>query len=331
MITVTLYVRSQCEDCVRAKADLDALQEKTPHRLVVINLDDDRATTAKIGGELPVVELGPYRLRPPFRRQDLQILLGAAKDRADQLERVEGQTYQRKLDQGHTLTFADRASRFLANHYMALVNFFLLVYVGLPFLAPALMQSGSTLPATIIYKIYSPMCHQLAYRSWFLFGQQAYYPRELVHAGNIATYEEITRSPATDVMTARAFVGNAVTGYKVALCQRDIAIYGFMLLFGIIFVLTGRRMRSIPWFVWVVVGMIPIGVDGVSQLPSLAQNLPAWLPIRESTPLLRTITGALFGWFTAWYLFPMLEETAAEARRMYRRKAAVVHSDMQTQ
>jgi hypothetical protein len=48
------------------------------------------------------------------------------------------------------------------------------------------------------------------------------------------------------------------------------------------------------------------------------------VPIRESTPLLRTLTGGLFGWMTAWYLFPMLEETAREARLIVQRKIAVI-------
>ena len=29
----------------------------------------------------------------------------------------------------------------------------------------------------------------------------------------------------------------------------------------------------------------------------------------ESTPLVRSITGILFGFFTGWYLYPAIEET----------------------
>jgi uncharacterized membrane protein len=61
---------------------------------------------------------------------------------------------------------------------------------------------------------------------------------------------------------------------------------------------------------------MPIGLDGFSQLPGLAGNMPAWVPIRESTPLLRVITGALFGGTTAWYLFPLLEESMRETRAL---------------
>ncbi len=34
-------------------------------------------------------------------------------------------------------------------------------------------------------------------------------------------------------------MGNEVVGYKMAFCERDMAIYGGMLLFGVIYSLTG--------------------------------------------------------------------------------------------
>jgi uncharacterized membrane protein len=113
-------------------------------------------------------------------------------------------------------------------------------------------------------------------------------------------------------------------GYKVALCERDVAIYGSLALFAILFMLSGRKIKPLPWYLWVVFGLIPIGVDGLSQLPSVIQQLPDWLIMRESTPVLRTLTGMLFGLTTAWYLFPTIEESMREARQMLTRKMAVV-------
>jgi uncharacterized membrane protein len=126
------------------------------------------------------------------------------------------------------------------------------------------------------------------------------------------------------LLQARAFVGNPVVGYKVAICERDVAIYLSMLLFGLVYSATGRRLRSIPWYLWVIIGMGPIGLDGFSQFPALISGLPAWLPVRESTPLLRTLTGGLFGWMTAWYLFPLLEASARDTRIVLQRKMAVI-------
>ena len=125
------------------------------------------------------------------------------------------------------------------------------------------------------------------------------------HPGMI-TYEEISGQTNIDAIAARDFIGNPSTGYKVAFCERDIAIYGSIFLFGLIFSLTGRKLKSIPWYLWVVIGLIPIGIDGVSQLPSLLANiLPGWVPQRESTPFLRTLTGGMFG-FTLPGTFTLL-------------------------
>jgi len=49
-----------------------------------------------------------------------------------------------------------------------------------------------------------------------------------------------------------------------------------------------------------------------------------WLPARESTPLLRTITGVLFGIFTGWYLFPMFEETMKGNRAVLMKKKEIL-------
>lgn len=326
MITVTLFIRENCAPCDQAVEDLHSLQEALPHQLAVVNIEKDEGLREKLGGQLPIVEIGPYHLRPPFNRQDLQIMLGAARNRVDQLQQVDQVAYEKRLERGQTISTSDRITRFLSYHYLAVVNVLLLLYVGMPFLAPVLMKTGHTLTASVIYKVYSPMCHQLAFRSFFLFGAQPYYPRALAGVANVTPYETLVNSQNIDFLQARAFVGNATVGYKVALCERDVAIYGFMFLFGMAFAVTGRRFRSLPWYLWIIIGMVPIAVDGFSQLPSLA-TLPAslaWLPIRESTPMLRVLTGGLFGWMTAWYLMPMLEETARESRKIFERKYAVI-------
>jgi uncharacterized membrane protein len=66
------------------------------------------------------------------------------------------------------------------------------------------------------------------------------------------------------------------------------------------------------WYLWVIVGLIPIAIDGFSQIPGLSTGWPSWFPIRESTPFLRLMTGTLFGGTTALYMFPLMEESMAD-------------------
>jgi uncharacterized membrane protein len=127
-------------------------------------------------------------------------------------------------------------------------------------------------------------------------------------------------------------------GYKVALCQRDVAIYAAMLLFGLAFSLLRKwfpHFQPIPWYVWILLGIVPIGLDGGSQLISqFFPQVQKFIPYRESTPFLRTVTGALFGLFTAWFGYPYVEESMTEThaymqRRLERIKTAPVKKSLE--
>ncbi len=196
---------------------------------------------------------------------------------------------------------------------MWLIIGLLFLFLFIAFLAPIFMKLGLEQPAKFIYWVYDAFCHQLTFRSWFLFGQQSFYPRELAGIPNIISYEKATGDFQLNLKFAREFPGNETLGYKVALCQRDVAIYGSLFLFGLIFQLSGKKIKSIPWYLWIIIGLLPIGVDGITQFGGLGISFLAWLPVRESTPLLRTITGMLFGIATGLFMFPMVEENMKQA------------------
>jgi uncharacterized membrane protein len=162
-----------------------------------------------------------------------------------------------------------------------------------------------------------------------LFGDQAYYPHAAAKIPGVLTFEKV--SGITDLtdpsrLQARLFEGNALLGYKVALCERDVAIWGAMALFGVVYALSGRKLPKMHWLIWVLVGLGPIGLDGFSQLFSQIPSpfIQSILPYRESTPFLRVLTGFLFGITTAWFMFPLIEESMADTRRLLAKKFAVL-------
>ncbi len=215
----------------------------------------------------------------------------------------------------------DRFVFWLSKHWLAVFNTLALLYVGLPIMAPVLMHLGAEMPATIIHLIYKPLCHQMPHRSWFLFGPQfAYTLEELTaHTG----IEPLSTSSETAFLlrTVIGYGGQAL-GYKVALCQRDVAIYGTIFLAGLLYALFRRWLRPLPWWGYVI-GLLPMAADGGYQLfSSLIPFLFSDFPIApyESTPLLRTVTGGLFGLGTIWLAYPYVQETMDEFRETLHRR-----------
>jgi len=186
--------------------------------------------------------------------------------------------------------FLDKLIFQLAKHWLFLTNLTWGLYVGLPILAPILMLMGHPWLGNVIYTAYKVACHQIAWRSFFIGGSQIVY-----------TYEELIAlvGPA---LTER-YIGDATIGYKVALCQRDVATYGTILLAGLVFGLVRRRLKPLP--IWAfVLSLVPMGIDGLTQLFGL----------RESNWQLRMITGALFGLASIWLAYPYLEEGMRDIR-----------------
>jgi len=188
---------------------------------------------------------------------------------------------------------------------MHIVLVFLAVFIALPLLAPLFMHNGLEMPARIIYLSYSHFCHQFAYRSWFLFGEQSYYPLEEASIAGKMTYEEAFKADSTDEELSRKIIGSEKLGYKMAFCQRDFAMYSALFIFGGIFTAAGRKIKRAPFILWLGIGVIPLGLDGVIQL---AGNVFGFFPYQwESIPFLRTLTGSLFGFMSGWFLFPSIE------------------------
>lgn len=210
----------------------------------------------------------------------------------------------------------------IAKHWLFYLNTIVGIYVGLPILAPILMKLGLTRPAATIYTIYSPMCHQSASRSFFLFGEQIAYPSEVAgtsytplqsYAGSIPEFAEADLDNFFEFFSAaRVFVGNAQMGYKMALCERDIAIYFMIFLMGVIYAIVSQRREVKPmrFIVFLIFFLAPIGWDGFSQLFGYffeflgGDALQTLFYVRESTPLLRSGTGALFGTGVVWLVYP---------------------------
>jgi len=63
-----------------------------------------------------------------------------------------------------------------------------------------------------------------------------------------------------DLHLAQDFRGDANVGYKVALCQRDIAIYGGILFAGLAFGALRKSLKPLPIGLWFLLGVLPVAL-----------------------------------------------------------------------
>lgn len=217
----------------------------------------------------------------------------------------------------------DRLAAAIFHHGLIWAVAVMLLFVGLPFLAPILMAAGWAGPGELIYKFYSFFCHQLPQRSWFLFGPKLTY-----------TLEEISRVyPATDTWSLRAFYGAPELGWKVAWSDRMISFYTMTPLFGLLYVLLRhlRPLRPLPWPL-LLLALAPLAFDGATHaLSDLLfgvsgggfRDINHWLAVLTGNAFpvfyagdhagtfnwwMRLLTGLLAAWGLAFWAFPRLDQ-----------------------
>ena len=77
------------------------------------------------------------------------------------------------------------------------------------------------------------------------------------------------------------------------------------------------KVPPMPLWAYGLVGVLPMLIDGGWQWVSYAVSiLLPQLPVspHETTPLMRTITGVLFGLSTVWLAYPYVQEAMDEFR-----------------
>ncbi len=183
-------------------------------------------------------------------------------------------------------------AHWLSLHWLLMFNLAMALWAGVPFLPPTLAQTGHLRAARLLYWLLQPVCHQMPERSFFLFGERWTY-----------SYDQLSQLLGGSTVPQR-WIGQLGIGFKTAVCQRDVAIYGFALLAGLVFGLVRRRLKPLPLKAFGLL-ILPMAIDGLGQLVGL------W----TSTPESRLVTGGLFGIACVWLAFPYLERGMVEVRQ----------------
>lgn len=169
--------------------------------------------------------------------------------------------------------------------WLAIAIGFMLIFNSLPFLAPVLMKVGWEEAARLIYFAYAPLCHQMAQRSFFLFGSEGFQMYNLSElpikaGGNIE-------------LASRLFMGSESLGWKVAWSDRMVSMFGTPLLVAIVYAVIRRRkvIKPIPFWLFGVL-LLPMVLDGGTHMISDVRQGIGY-GFRDSNEWLAVLTGHL--------------------------------------
>ena len=311
---VILYYRKSDFEIESLNKNIDDVCKRLNLDFINIDIEKIENIEENHSTKTPALKVGPYFLKYPFTLADVEIAVNAFVSKNE----IETKKNIRGIKQKNSIGLL------LANYYPLIIAGLMFLFVAGSILAPVLASSGKTKAANGLYAFYSAFCHQLAFRSFFIFGDQAVYPRELANIKNLTTYEAQFNDQLIDVDKARKIIGDNNSGYKIAICERDFAIYSSLGFAALAFQILKKKIKQIPWYWWFILALVPIALDGFSQLPGISTGWPAWLPRRESTPFLRVLTGTLFGGVTGLYMFPLMEDSLKETRYMLLRQREII-------
>ena len=178
--------------------------------------------------------------------------------------------------------------------------------VYLVYLAFFLILTGSILAVPLLafdndmgaaYAAFSVTCHQKLSRSLCIFsGGDGYWIGDCTPQEGTFVTSPTDRS---DIMVAY----EDAKGFKMPVCSRDIGLYAAMLVGGALYPLARRLEDDVPPAIFLILALVPIGIDGGVQIISEIGILPF---VYESTNAVRLATGAIAGLAAAFYAVPIL-------------------------
>lgn len=222
--------------------------------------------------------------------------------------------------------FLNEALYGFSRHWLLAVSILLLIFTGMPWLAPLFMEWGWTWGGHAIYLLYTLLCHQMPQRSFFLFGESYMLPLSTLQSAWTAS---------DNPLILRQFVGNATVGWKVAWSDRMVYMYTALLIVGLVYWPLRRRLKPLSWQ-GLLLFLMPMMVDGMTHMVSdmLGGVLGGfrytnnWLAALTNHALpatfyagdalgsfnawMRLLSGLLFGIGIVWSAYPRLHATFNE-------------------
>lgn len=218
--------------------------------------------------------------------------------------------------------------------WLATVIGVLLTLNILPFLAPVFMKLGLESLSRAIYFIYQGLCHQMAQRSFFLFGPEGF---QMYNLSQLPV-KAVGLNTAEQMLVLRQYVGGESIGWKVAWSDRMVYMYTTPLLIAVAYVWLRRQRDVHPLSLLAfVLLLLPMAIDGgthwLSDLAGIGQGFRytnEWLAVLTNhafppsfyagdafgsfNSLMRLLSGVTFGIAVGGLMFPYIDQAARPPR-----------------
>jgi uncharacterized membrane protein len=225
------------------------------------------------------------------------------------------------MDDNLAVTTTEGRVGWLGRYWLPLFLLVWSIFNLMPWLAPLFMQIGWRGLGKALYLAYTPLCHQLPQRSYFLFGPQFSYSLAEIQAA-----WQMTDNP----LVLRQFMGSSEMGWKVAWSDRMVSMYTGIWLWAALYWPLRGQVKQLPLWGFAVLAL-PMVLDGGSHAVSDFAGIGAgfryhndWLAaltnqafpaafyagdaVGSFNAWMRLLTGLLFSLGAVWFGFPYLEK-----------------------
>jgi len=172
--------------------------------------------------------------------------------------------------------------------YIIILLAFNLLIWSTPFITMQNEEIGKS-----IYPFFSLFCHQITQRSFCIY-----------ESGICGCY--LDSEPMSNLTKEIIVENEKGVGYKLPVCARDAPFYLAMLIGGFaVYFYKGKTYDKPPPLWLFILLVLPLAIDGLTQMFAL----------RESTNLIRTVTGFIAGFAMPFYIIGLINSWKSKGKR----------------
>jgi len=255
------------EECWQLQSVLGVFEQKYPFTLSVLNIGQDKFLRQAYQGKLPCLEIGPFTLSGTINSNTLENALYEAQFRLAASQVLKTQKSRKSASKPPRFTIGIVFPYgFLSITFPLSSSSLLFSLVFFSCAYPHEIRSASSCAKHL--QGLSHLLSPISFSVHFSLRPTSCLSSTISRCKRVNLFWASHWVERNQFCYSSAFIGNPNIGYKLALCQRDLAIQSAILIFTLLFALSHQKIKPVPILIWAVLGFLPIILDGSTQLLS---------------------------------------------------------------